>query len=103
MCAAQAMGMLNRQAMEICNRGDYARSVSMLKDALAMSMEREATLQEAMIRNNLGLVLQLQGCESSASMEFVRALEVVEQTLGRDNPLFLKIQSNIKTPIRTAM
>jgi tetratricopeptide (TPR) repeat protein len=80
--------------MEALNQGEYELAMGYLGDAAREASKRGAIMNEARIRNNLGLVFLVMGNNEKARKHFAFALEVIDHRIGRDNSLFQAVHSN---------
>jgi len=94
MCACSTIHRLNRKGMEALNNGEYKLAMSCLGDAACEASKRGALMNEARIRNNLGLVFLVMGDNEKAREQFTFALEIITHRIGRDNVLFKAVHSN---------
>ncbi len=94
-CRARALTRLNREGMAACQAGAFDDARRLLSQGVGLAHSAGTTMYEAKIRNNLGLVHLLADSPREAAREFGEALTLVEDKLGRDNPLYKKIQGNL--------
>jgi len=94
-CRAKAMTRLNREGMQACQAGDFSGAGELLTRAIGMAHQAGVAMYEAKMRNNLGLVHVLASRPEEARREFGAALDLVAGKLGRENPLYKKIESNL--------
>lgn len=94
-CRAKALTRLNREGMEACQTGRFDQASSLLSQGIDLARRSGTSMYEAKLRNNLGLVHLLAKRQGDAAEEFGRALALVEGKLGRENPLFRKIEGNL--------
>ncbi|GFK96054.1 hypothetical protein NNJEOMEG_03928 [Fundidesulfovibrio magnetotacticus] len=94
-CRASALTRLNREGMAACQAGDYGVAERLLEKGIDLANRCGSKMYVAKLRNNLGLVHLLAGRPLDASGQFWQALELVEGKLGRDNPLFRRIEGNL--------
>ncbi len=96
MCACVALSKLINEGMIACNDGRYHEAALLLDEALGQAERLGSPVHQAKIRNNLGLVFQLQGRREDARQAFSQALAGVEKRVGRCNRLYDSIQSNLR-------
>lgn len=94
-CRAKALTRLNREGMAACQTGELDHASALLSQGIDLARKAGTSMYEAKLRNNLGLVHLLAERRDEAAGEFGRALELVEGKLGRENPLFRKIEGNL--------
>ena len=91
-CRAKALTRYNRQGMSACQAGNLEEAVSLLGQGVALARKCGVDMYEAKLRNNLGLVLTLMRRTGEADREFGEALRLVDTRLGRENPLYRRIE-----------
>jgi len=94
-CRAKALTRLNREGMEACQAGQFDHADQLLTKGIDLARRAGISMYEAKLRNNLGLVHLLAARPGDAAREFSEALRLVEGKLGRENPLFRRIEGNL--------
>jgi len=94
-CRAKALTRLNREGMAACQAGSYEDARKLLTEGINLARRAGVKMYEAKLRNNLGLVHLMAARPCDAAVEFGQALELVEDKLGRENPLFKRIAGNL--------
>lgn len=92
---AMELGHINRRAMDALAKNDHANAIFLLSQALDRARFFPRRLNEARIRNNLGLAYFLTDRQEQARAEFNTALLLVRDDLGEDNVLFRRIKKNL--------
>jgi Flp pilus assembly protein TadD len=95
MCAASAIGRLNKTGMAACEQGRYDEAAALLGQAVVIAGSLGLDMFEAKLRNNLGLVMHLKGDPAGAVDNFTRARTGVAARIGTDNPLHASIERNL--------
>jgi tetratricopeptide (TPR) repeat protein len=93
---AKFVGHLNREGMKALSEGDLMNARFLLYQALDKCRLFKSPLNEAKIRNNLGLVLQQDGDLNSASENFQAALKIVRDEVGEETGIFKRIETNYR-------
>ncbi len=92
---AMELGILNREGMKALSKGQHANALFILKQALARAGCFKTRLNEAKVRNNIGLAILLGGNAEEAKTQFRRALDIVEADIGTENHLYRRIAGNL--------
>lgn len=92
---AMDLGILNREGMKALARGEHENALFLLHQALARANCFKSKLNEAKVRNNIGLATLLSGNSREAKKQFEQALHIVEQSVGMDNHLYRRIAGNL--------
>lgn len=95
MCACVCLTKLNKDGMEALNRGDYPAATEMLVRAARKAEALGSDVLLAKIRNNLGLLMQVQGLHEQAATNFRLAQRYTARRVGMDNPLYARITANL--------
>ena len=94
-CRAKAMTRLNRDGMHACQHGHFDDAGRLLSEGIGLARSAGVSMYEAKLRNNLGLVHLLASRPDAAAKEFGAALALVEGKLGKENPLYRRIEGNL--------
>lgn len=92
---AMELGILNREGMKALAKGQHANALFILGQALTRAGCFKTRLNEAKVRNNIGLANLLGGDTGKAREQFELALQIVEDFLGTDNHLYKRIAGNL--------
>lgn len=99
MCNAMHNRLLSELGMRLAGQEQHRAALMLLALALRGSLRRSlrsgACIQEARIRNNMALVLQLAGRPYLARRQFVRAMGLVALRVGTDNQFYRLLQANL--------
>lgn len=95
MCACVCLTKLNRDGMEALNRGDYSTATDLLIRAARKAEALGSDVLLAKIRNNLGLLMHVQGLHEQAATNFRLAQRYTARRLGMDNSLYARITANL--------
>lgn len=93
---ARLVGTLNKEGMKALSDGDHMNAHFLLSQALDKCKVFKSSLNEAKIRNNLALVLQVQGLVDAAANNFKLAMRITEKEAGKDTGLYRRIKSNLE-------
>lgn len=86
----------NRSAMYAANQGRFAEAVAKLAEAVNWAREIEAPLLVAVVKNNMGIVMQMQGRFADARACFLIARQTVEAHKPADHPLLRAVAKNLR-------
>ncbi len=78
MCAAKTLTQLIRLGMELSRQGQIRAGLMLLARALRQTLRLDKPLAQAVVRNNLALLFQLQGAPRLAMRQLDRAMSLVE-------------------------
>ena len=95
MCSMGAAGKLNKTGMEACRKGRFDDAEAMLLTALRLVETRGANCTQAKIRNNLGIVCELQGHREKALDHYRTALELMKGKTTSSHPLHIRITEGL--------
>ncbi len=96
MGTADHIGLLNENGMNAFHKGYYEDALYFLGMAADRARLAGTPLQEARIRNNIGLVFRGLGNPSQAEIHFKLALSLIEKKEGPANPLHAVVAANLR-------
>ncbi|NDY58127.1 tetratricopeptide repeat protein [Desulfovibrio sulfodismutans] len=96
MGTADRIILLKQNGKEAFNKGRYEDALYYLGMAADRARLIGAPLQEADIRNIIGLVFRDLGNPSQAEIHFKLALSLIEKKAGDDAPLYSDVTANLK-------
>ncbi|NMC50423.1 MAG: tetratricopeptide repeat protein [Desulfovibrio sp.] len=96
MCPTDRISLLNTCGMEAFNKGYYEDALYYLGMAADRARLAGTALQEARIRNNIGLVFRGLGNPTQAEIHFKLALSLIEKKEGTATPLHSVVASNLR-------
>lgn len=102
MSRLQKIGMLNREGMKACNAGKNDDALFQLIQADALTQSMKSPLQQAKVRNNIGLVHQVSGNREEALTCFRLAARFAVEGAGEGNALHTTIGRNLERLEKTA-
>ncbi len=97
MCACKAIGEIIRSGMNAFNDGNPAEGLSRLNEALREAEMRGSPIHQAKIRANMALIHTTRGEHGEAVRHYERALFQIEQRVGAENPLYLRVRHAFDT------
>ncbi len=100
MCNAMHISLLNKLGMRLAGQGQYRAGLTLLAQALRLTLRQKSAVNEARIRNNLGIVLEMAERPYLARRQFVRAMGLVALRVGTDNPFYRLLQTNLAGTLR---
>ncbi len=96
MCAMSVIGKLNRDGMEACRSGRFGAAESCLLTALGRAKAQGSVCMEAKIRNNLGILYELQEIHEKARHQYGNALRLMQAKLSPDHPLHARLERSLE-------
>jgi tetratricopeptide (TPR) repeat protein len=96
MGTADRIVLLKQNGKEAFNKGRYEDALYYLGMAADRARLAGTPLQEADIRNTIGLVFRDLGNPSQAEIHFKLALSLIEKKAGDDAPLYSVVTANLK-------
>ncbi|MGE4193966.1 MAG: tetratricopeptide repeat protein [Pseudodesulfovibrio sp.] len=95
MSSLKKLGLLNRQGMLACNEGRCEDALFQLTQADRLARSMESPLHEAKVRNNMGVVYQMNGKFEEARVCFRMAADRAVAGAGDGNCLHRTINRNL--------
>ena len=89
------IGKLSRSGMEACRKGLFKDAESCLLSALEQARARGSACIEAKIRNNLGILYELQEAREKARHHYGNALSLMRTKLSADHPLHARLMRSL--------
>lgn len=96
MCAAKEIGALSKAGMKAMAEGNYLNAEFMMHQALRRAERLGVDTYTAKLKNNFGIILNLQGRRKEAACYFNDALNTITHTIGTENKLYRVIQANLE-------
>ncbi|MEN6439180.1 MAG: tetratricopeptide repeat protein [Syntrophobacter sp.] len=95
MCAMSIIGKLNRSGMEACRNGFFKEAECHLLAALDQARLSGSQCTQAKIRNNLGILYELQGLRDRARHHYGSALDLMKSKLSVEHPLYTRLTESL--------
>ena len=95
MCAVKDINTMSKNGMRAMQDGNYLNAEFMMHQALRCAEQLGVDMYTAKLKNNLGIILNVQGKNKEAAKYFGDALEAIEHKLGQDNKLYRVVEANL--------
>ncbi|WP_290919039.1 tetratricopeptide repeat protein [Halodesulfovibrio sp.] len=95
MCAAREIGALSKAGMAAMAEGNYMNAEFMMHQAIRRAERLGVDTYTAKLKNNFGIILNLQGKKQEAAGYFGEALTTISRTIGTENKLYRVIEANL--------
>ncbi|SIN89342.1 tetratricopeptide repeat protein [Halodesulfovibrio marinisediminis] len=95
MCAAKEIGAMNKAGMAAMAEGNYMNAEFMMHQAIRRAERLGVDTYTAKLKNNFGIILNVQGKKQEAAVFFDDALATITRTIGTDNKLYRTIEANL--------
>ncbi|MEZ0574807.1 tetratricopeptide repeat protein [Halodesulfovibrio aestuarii] len=96
MCAAREIGALSKAGMAAMSEGNYMNAEFMMQQAIRRAEYLGVDTYTAKLKNNFGIILNMQGKKQEAVTYFNEALTTITQTIGTENKLYRVIEANLQ-------
>ena len=94
MYPVEAVHLLNRMGMELSNQGHHQAALVVLARALRKTLSLRVRNHEAIVRNNIALVLSLHGKQDQARRQLAQALALMALCPESRDPLYRILWNN---------
>ncbi|MCG8532392.1 MAG: tetratricopeptide repeat protein [Desulfovibrionales bacterium] len=96
MCAAKEISAMNKAGMQAMQDGNYINAEFMMHQAIRRAESLGVDTYVAKLKNNFGIILNMQGKHTEAAGYLSEALHTIEQKIGTENKLYNTIESNLR-------
>lgn len=96
MCAAKEIGALSKAGMTAMAEGNYMNAEFMMHQAIRRAEQLGVDAYTAKLKNNFGIILNVQGKKQEAASYFDDALTTIARKIGTENKLYRVIEANLQ-------